>query len=466
VAYLTNTWTLRGRHVQVGWQSRLHLLYAHENLQHEEIERTSSVLMQTAAAVAIKGAWTQTAMKIAESSTRDHQPLPLHVVNEHVHDRRDDGSETSSNWSAEVSIISKGTDASTNPSHHEADDLPIYYVGTAARKRPKALAEDEPLIDTTAVLAKNSKKTARLEKRQLKKNARKVHSEIKSLLDFPQELLLLILSFVRPSDVVPLLLLNKAMQAFILENERVVAENIMNRHYWVLRQCFPLPVSLEEVPATARPVLTSPQWQDRLRIHKNPYQHIKPINPSTTCTCMSCVLAWNNLNIILDLAHWQKNLESREPIPHIPRGRNPEWNVTLLQEHAEVVDRAMKSPLTYARILEKHLNTTTRTILRFGRWKKKGDKSTVPKPRTYLLTDAEAAAGDDTYLERKGPPSYQPIFMRDNYYNVEAFVPNRKWDQEKQKWFYYSKWPLPHENDLNWLISRFTPRPDPANRQP
>lgn len=173
---------------------------------------------------------------------------------------------------------------------------------------------------------------------------------------------------------------------------------------------------------------------------------------------MSCVLAWNNLNIVLDLAHWQQNFDTREPLPIIPRGRNPQWNVDLLDRHAEIVTRAMQSPLTYTRILQQHLDSTNRAIIRSGNWRKKGEKITIPRPRLYHLTDEEAAAGTDEYLERSGPPSYQPIYMRDNYYSIEAFVPNRKWDKEEQRWQYYTKWPRPHENDLNWLVARFTPK--------
>ncbi|KAJ9612094.1 hypothetical protein H2200_003689 [Cladophialophora chaetospira] len=337
-------------------------------------------------------------------------------------------------------------------------EVPVHFVSNDARRRPRVFADDEPLVDTTAALAKNSKKTARMQKRFQRKQARKVHSDIESLLDFPQELLLTILGFLQPSDIFTLLRLNKLMRTLILDHERSIADDILRQRYWVLWQCFPSPVCLEQVPSVARPALMSEQWQERLRIHKNPYQHIKHIDPSCTCTCMSCVLAWNNLNIILDLAHWQQNLETREPLPHIPRGKNPEWNADLLQKHAAIVVTAMKRPLAHARILQKHLNSTTRTIIRFNKWRKKGEKLSVPKPRTYHLTDSEAAAGSDTFLERSGPPSYQPIYMRDNYYSVEAFVPNRKWDKETQKWFYYAKWPRPHENDLNWLVARFTPK--------
>ncbi|EXJ80296.1 hypothetical protein A1O1_08438 [Capronia coronata CBS 617.96] len=343
-----------------------------------------------------------------------------------------------------------------------------------------ASSDDEPLIDTTAQLALHSKKTARMQRRQEKKqSARKVHSEIQSFLDLPPELLTLVLSFLQPSDIYSLLRLNRSMRDYVLDNENAIAEDVMSRRYWVLRQCFPLPVTLDKVPDCARPALLSQQWQDRLRIHKNPYQHIKQIDPTTVCTCMSCVLAWNNLCIILDLAHWQPNLDSREPLPIIPRGRNPEWNVELLEKNAQIVMKAMYSPLAYGRILQVHLNVTTRTILRSERYRRKGDKTNThtstsvdtkdrttsaqqqqqkpQKPRLYHLTDEEAAAGTDEFLERSGPPSYQPIYMRDNYYSVEAFVPSRKWDRDEQRWQYYSKWPRPHENDLAWLVARFTP---------
>lgn len=364
--------------------------------------------------------------------------------------------------------------------HSNHDQVTIIFPG---RRQPKAMgprknqnktpsvisgtsdSELEPLIDTTAKLALNSKKVLRLQRRAEKKQAkRKAHShDIQSFLDLPPELLLCVLGHLLPSDVSHLLTLNTSMRNFILDNESTITEEIIRRRYWVLRQCFALPVALDLVPVSSRQTLLSQGWQDRLRIHKNPYQHIKPIDPTTVCTCMSCVLAWNNLCIILDLAHWQTNLELREPIPNIPRGKTPEWNVDLLQRSADTVIRAMKSPLTYARILQTHLETTTRTIIRSGKWRKKGEKVTTPRPRLYHLADSEALSGTDAYLERSGPPSYQPIFMRDNYYSVEAFVPNRKWDKDEQVWKYYSKWPKPHENDLEWLSARYLPRASVSN---
>jgi hypothetical protein len=322
-------------------------------------------------------------------------------------------------------------------------------------KNEVMLKDDEPLNDTTAILPLHSKKTERLQRKQEKKSKRKVHSDIKSFLDLPGELLIEVLIHLRPSDVFGLLRVNQFSRSFVLANEHSIAASIKQSRYWVLNQCYPLPLPLSAVEPAARTALLSTRWQDRLMIHRNPYQHIKHIDPQAICTCMSCVLAWNNLNIILDLAHWQENLSTREPIPIIPRGRTPEWNIALLDEHAEIVEAAMTSPLTHARILETHLATTTHTIIRFSKWRKKGDKSPVQKPRLYRLTDEGAAQETDEYLERSGPPSYQPIYMRDNYYSVEAFVPNRKWSTEEQSWHYYSRWPKPHLNDLAWVTARF-----------
>ncbi|KAL2429032.1 hypothetical protein ABEF95_011873 [Exophiala dermatitidis] len=408
-------------------------------------------------------------VRINRDSAIDLAPSTRHTIN------RPDTDKSNAQPQSRSSSISESRTATSQPDGKPNAALSRRgkKLATAKADKDKASSDDDqPLIDTTAQLALHSKKTARLQRRQEKKqSARRTRSDIQSILDLPPEILLLILSFLQPSDIYTLLRLNRSMRIFILDNENAIADSIMSRRYWVLLQCFPLPVMLEKVPDVARPVLLSQQWQDRLRIHKNPYQHIKQIDPSTVCTCMSCVLAWNNLCIILDLAHWQPNFDKREPLPIIPRGRNPEWNVDLLEKNAQIVMKAMHSPLAHARILQIHLDVTTRTILRTERWRRDGkDKSDRPnsrdkilpvqpaRPRLYRLTDEDVAAQTDEFLERSGPPSYQPIYMRDNYYNVEAFVPNRKWDRDEQRWHYYSKWPKPHENDLAWLVARFTPK--------
>ena len=154
-----------------------------------------------------------------------------------------------------------------------------------------------------------------------------------------------------------------------------------------------------------------------LQIHKKPYQHVKGIDPLEVCTCMNCVFSWNNLCLILDLHHWQKNLDNREPIPMIPRGSSPEWNRKLLEANAAVVEKAMNGHLLYyALILEKHLRTTMSTLSRTFRGKK-----TVHPKRLYHFTKADAEEETDEFLERSGPPSVSfPNKLHLVYTNLSA----------------------------------------------
>jgi hypothetical protein len=323
--------------------------------------------------------------------------------------------------------------------------------------------DEEPLIDTTAALTLHSKKLARQQKKQQRREARKVHSEIQSFLDLPHELLIQILSYLPPSDVYTLLRLNHATNALITSHTSTIGSANLALRYPLLQACFPAPIPLHSVPASAHAALHSQVWQSRLRIHRNPYQHIQAIDPTKTCTCMSCVLAWNNLNIILDLAHFQTHLATRTPIPMIPRGRTPQWNTTLLATHATIVSLAMTSPLAHARILQTHLRTTTSTILRSARpirppqsLRHGPPQILLPKPRLYALTDLEAEANTDAFLARKGPETHQPLFHRDNYYSVEAWVPGRKWGREEGRWrYHFADWPRTHEGDVGWLVGRW-----------
>ena len=134
----------------------------------------------------------------------------------------------------------------------------------------------------------------------------------------------------------------------------------------------------------------------------------------------------------------------------IARGTSPDWNEKLLSRNVGIVRMAMQHKLMYAAILEKHLSTITTTILRSSRWKRKGDKK--PKgPRLYNMLDSDIRAGSDVFLENAGQPSHEFLFHRDNYYGVEAYLPNRKWSSEGQKWYYYALPPVQHERDLEWV---------------
>ncbi|KAK5173068.1 uncharacterized protein LTR77_003190 [Saxophila tyrrhenica] len=335
-----------------------------------------------------------------------------------------------------------------------SDDQEISIITTGSRKasrRDRIIDEDEPLVDTTAKLTLKSKKTDRAKRRVEKKQKKVATSPTPtSLLNLPAELLQEIAGYLQPSDVFQLLQVNRNVYDFIQSNESTIARDIIRRRYFVLSRCFPLPVAFENVESSARPSLLSDRRQDMLQIHKKPYQHVKGIDPLNICTCMSCVFSWNNLNMILDLSYWQKNLNEREPILMIPRGTAPEWNRKLLEANAAIVERAMDSRLVHAAILEKHLKTTVQTIFRTFR----GRKTVHPK-RLYHLTLVEAEKETDEFLERSGPPSYEFPWHRDNYYGLEAYVPNRKWSKEQERWLYYAEGL--HERDLEWVKQRFTP---------
>lgn len=333
----------------------------------------------------------------------------------------------------------------------------VSFITTDIRRtsrRCKIIDEDEPLVDTTEALSLRSKKTERVQKRLHKKQQRAAtRTAPVSLLDLPPELLEEIFGNLPPSSIYDLLLTSHGIYNFIKERENSIIREIIRRRYWVLSRCFVLPVSFSDVDCSAHPALLSTKRQNMLTIHKKPYSHVKGIDHLKICTCMACVFAWNNLCLILDLAHWQPNLNNREPIPMIPRGSTPEWNKTLLDRNAAIVEQAMHSPLTYARCLQTHLETTTSTILRT--FKTKNPPSTVPTQRLYHLTHDEARKGTDAFLDRSGPPSYEFPWHRDNYYALEAYVPNRKWSRERGRWIYYAEGL--HEKDLQWVKDRFAP---------
>lgn len=334
------------------------------------------------------------------------------------------------------------------------------YTIVNTRKTKKIIDDDEPLVDTTEALKLKSKKTERLQKRQqkkLKKTA--VQSDTKSFLELPNELLHEVLSYLLPSDIIRLQRLNKATAAFIEDNETLIAREIIQRRYWVLARSLPLPVPLNQVPLEAQASLQSQKWQDRLQIHKKPYQHVRTIDPKQFCTCMTCVIAWNNLNVVLDFAHFQTNFNNREPLPMIARGTDPKWNTDLISSHAAIVEKAVRSPLYYARILQTHLVTTVGTINRPYRV---GKKVSAPNPkRLYHLSAADVAGETDEFLERSGPPTLDFPFHRDRYHYIEAYVPNRGWSKVQARWLYqYASPQKVHESDLEWTMRWY--RPDPA----
>jgi hypothetical protein len=182
-----------------------------------------------------------------------------------------------------------------------------------SRQRHMYASKEEPLVDTTEKMTLRSKRTERLQKKMQKRDQKRIHSEIHSFLDLPSELLMEILTYLRPSDLLSLTRVSRSAKAYIEANESIIVEQVVQTRYPILAKCFPLPVLLENVDKAFHPALLAPRHQQRLVIHKAPYLHICPSDPRHICSCMACVLAWNNLCLILDLAHWQKNLDEREP---------------------------------------------------------------------------------------------------------------------------------------------------------
>lgn len=350
----------------------------------------------------------------------------------------------------------------TNPSIDDEAKDEVYSIVSTRKSSKKIIDDDEPLIDTTEALQLKSKKTERLQKRQQKKLKKTtVQSDTKSFLELPHELLHEVLSYLLPSDIIGLQRLNKATAAFIQDNESIIARDIIRRRYWVLARSLPLPVPLDQVSLPAQASLQSQKWQDRLQIHKKPYQHIRSIDPKQFCSCMTCVIAWNNLCVVLDLAHFQTNFNNREPLPMIPRGTDPKWNTDLICAHATIVEKAVHSPLYYACILQTHLKTTVGTI---NRQYRVGKKTSVQNPkRLYLLSPADVDRETDEFLERSGPPTLDFPFHRDRYHYIEAYVPNRGWSKMQARWMYqYASPRKVHESDLEWTMRYYKPDPAPA----
>ncbi|KAF2094786.1 hypothetical protein NA57DRAFT_60205 [Rhizodiscina lignyota] len=300
---------------------------------------------------------------------------------------------------------------------------------------------EEPLVDMTKALSLHSKRTER-QRKKLQKKAKKA-TEAANLLSLPTELLVDIIELLLPSDCLRLASVCRDLNQVVQYHGEAVAKHLIDKRYSSLAKSFPRPVYLSAVDAKYHDALLSKGRQRMLEIHKRPYQHVKSPEPTQICSCLTCILAWNNLCLLVDLAHWQGQLDRHEPLPIIERGTNPEWNLDLVAKNATIVDKSIRSTLWYALILERHLDTTVRTIRRY----KRTGKSTVP----YDMTAEDADSGTDRWLERKGPDTYEFPWRRDTYYHLEAYVPNRKYSSEQHKWLYQPA--SQHDRDIEWALS-------------
>ncbi|XDG05021.1 hypothetical protein ABKA04_004636 [Annulohypoxylon sp. FPYF3050] len=307
------------------------------------------------------------------------------------------------------------------------------------------VSDDEELAeleDKTEALTLRSKRTERVRKRQAKKT-KNTKPQSHNPLDLPYELVLDILVLLQPSDIFNLQRVNRAFRDFIILDEHRIAKSIINWRYACLKKCFRRPILTKDIDPSIRSYVLSPERQESLTIHKKPYQHVQSPDPTEVCTCLTCLLRWSSLCLIPDFAHWQKNLDVGEPIPMIRRGTYPEWNKALIASNADIVRKALHSPLWYARLLEAHLDSTTRSIRRQAA--NKGNKRL-----RFRMEKEDMESGLDLFLERSGPPSFDFPFHRDNYYMLEAYLPNRSWSAVRERWMYMPA--EQHDVDLQYIV--------------
>lgn len=306
--------------------------------------------------------------------------------------------------------------------------------------------DDEPLDDKTAALSLRSKRTERMQRRRVVRN--KKRDAIVNLTKLPTELILESLYYLQPRDVFNFSFVNHRFLSLVNANANVIGAAIIKRRYTILAQCFPTPRLLDHVEPSVRELLKDPNRQKQLSIHNRPYQHIQPPDAQQLCTCLTCILTWNNLGLVLDFAHWQEHLDSGVPILTIPRGQTEAWNTELVARNARIARKAVEHPLWHARILEMHLDSTIRSIRRHAQ--NKGNK------RTHVaMTEEDAALGTDSFLVKHGPISLEFPYQRDEYYMLEAYLPNRWWRKLEGKWVYTISGQ--HERDLE-LVQRLAKR--------
>ncbi|KAH7348245.1 hypothetical protein BKA66DRAFT_477208 [Pyrenochaeta sp. MPI-SDFR-AT-0127] len=306
--------------------------------------------------------------------------------------------------------------------------------------------DDEPLEDKTAALTLKNKRTERVKRKNATRQQKR--DAIINLTKLPTELIIESLEYLEPQDVFNFSFVNRRFLSLVNTNANVIGDAIIKHRYNILAQCFPKPKLLASVEPSIQTLLTDPKRQTQLSIHKRPYQHIQPPDANELCTCLTCILVWNNLGLVLDFAHWQQNLDTGEPIPMIPRGTTPEWSTELVARNARIARRAVENSLWYARILELHLDSTRRAIRRHA--ENKGNK------RVHIaMTASDAESGTDSFLAKHGPPSIEFPYQRDEYYMLEAYLPNRWWKKVEGRWVYIIAGH--HERDLE-LVQRLANR--------
>jgi hypothetical protein len=186
---------------------------------------------------------------------------------------------------------------------------------------PRHVSDDEePLEDTTVALTLHNKRTERMQRKKVTRD--KKRDAIVNLTKLPTELILEALKYLEPRDVFRFSFTNRRFLSLVNANASVIGDAIIASRYTILSQCFPVPKLLSSVEPSLRTLLTDVGRQVQLGIHKRPYQHIQSPDAEQLCTCLTCILTWNNLGLVLDFAHWQDNLDTGQPIPMLPRGKS------------------------------------------------------------------------------------------------------------------------------------------------
>lgn len=316
----------------------------------------------------------------------------------------------------------------------------------------EVLMEEEELIDLTENLVLHSKKTERLQRR--KQRRKRSPGTITNLRDLPYDLVVLLFSYLRPSDVFRLSRTCKWMREFILSERDLLARNIIRTRYPSLAKCLRLPVLYDDIDnLEARALLPMPKRVFAQDPSKWPYHHIKRLDPDLVCSCWTCGLQWIALSIVVDWAHFRGALERGDQLPIIARGKRPQWNDDLLSRNANILSKALHDPLWHAALLEAHLVSMTSAINRHTQ--NKGNKRA-----RFRMTQEDWKSGTDAFLERSGPPTMDFPFHRENYYMLEAYMPNRSWIKDEQRWIYTAA--TAHDMDLQRIVGRHAALHDAA----
>lgn len=67
------------------------------------------------------------------------------------------------------------------------------------------------------------------------------------------------------------------------------------------------------------------------------------------------------------------------------------------------------------------------------------------------MTHDDVRSETDSFLERSGPPSLDFPYHRDNYYMLEAYLPNRGWNSTEARWMYAPA--VQHEIDVQFVVN-------------